>query len=71
MKGLFFVILPLILLMSQSVEKEGYQRDFDISILSFNLRYDNSADGENQWQNRKEACVAMLNTYRLYLLQTC
>ncbi len=64
MKGLFFLILSLILLVPQSVKKEGLQGDFDISILSFNLRYDNPADGENQWQNRKKACIAMLNTFQ-------
>jgi endonuclease/exonuclease/phosphatase family metal-dependent hydrolase len=28
--------------------------------MSFNLRFDTSEDGENQWSNRKLACVKML-----------
>lgn len=35
--------------------------DYDVSIMSFNLRYDTTEDGENQWSNRKEACIKMLN----------
>lgn len=32
-----------------------------MNIMSFNLRYDESADEENQWNNRKEAVLTMLN----------
>lgn len=32
----------------------------DIKIISFNIRYDNPADGENRWDNRKEAVVQFL-----------
>lgn len=33
---------------------------YELSIMSFNLRYDEPEDGENQWDNRKEACVQMI-----------
>ena len=32
----------------------------EISIISFNIRYDNENDGVNKWENRKEACINML-----------
>lgn len=31
-----------------------------IDIMSFNLRYDNSKDGQHIWGNRKTACINML-----------
>jgi endonuclease/exonuclease/phosphatase family metal-dependent hydrolase len=34
--------------------------DYDVSIMSFNLRFDNYEDGENRWENRKAACRQML-----------
>lgn len=33
---------------------------YDISVMSFNLRYDTVEDGENQWDNRKEACLKLI-----------
>lgn len=32
----------------------------EIKIMSFNIRYDNEADGINKWSNRKEACIQMI-----------
>lgn len=31
--------------------------DYDVSVMSFNIRYDTEEDGENRWANRKEACL--------------
>lgn len=33
----------------------------EIKIMSFNIRYDNPDDDENCWNNRKEACIDMIN----------
>lgn len=33
--------------------------EYDISVMSFNIRYDEPADGENQWSNRKAAVLEM------------
>lgn len=33
------------------------------SAMTFNIRYDNPNDGENQWSNRREALVDLLNHY--------
>lgn len=41
-------------------EISDYKGDFNLSIMSFNLRYDEPADGENQWTKRKESCVKMI-----------
>lgn len=58
-----FIALVFITLLSFASKTESFAQnsDRDISIMSFNLRYDNEADGENQWSNRKEACVIMIN----------
>jgi endonuclease/exonuclease/phosphatase family metal-dependent hydrolase len=47
-----------------SCNKEAFKwtSDYDISIMSFNIRYDEAADGDNQWSNRKEACLKMWRT---------
>lgn len=41
-------------------ELSDYKADYDISVMSFNLRYDEPSDKENQWDNRKDACVSMI-----------
>lgn len=35
-----------------------------LSIMSFNIRYDNPDDGIHAWNNRKEACATMINEIR-------
>lgn len=34
--------------------------DIEFDIMSFNMRYDNLGDEENRWDNRKMACISML-----------
>jgi endonuclease/exonuclease/phosphatase family metal-dependent hydrolase len=34
-----------------------------LSVMSYNIRYDNPADGENAWENRKEAVVDLIDRY--------
>lgn len=36
----------------------------EISVLTYNLRYDTEADGENRWENRKAILIAQLHFYR-------
>jgi endonuclease/exonuclease/phosphatase family metal-dependent hydrolase len=36
----------------------------ELSILTYNLRYDTESDGENQWSNRKDFLVSQLNFYQ-------
>lgn len=57
---MFASLVLLMILGCTPIEIDDYKGQSDISIMSFNLRYDESADGDNQWNNRKEACVAML-----------
>ena len=57
-------IYALLLLLSSGcslVEIPDFEGDFDFSVMSFNLRYDEPADGDNQWDNRKEAVLTMIN----------
>ncbi len=37
-------------------------------VMSYNIRYDNPADGENSWDNRKADLVAMLQQTHPYIL---
>lgn len=36
--------------------------DFTVKVSSFNIRFDNTGDGVNQWNNRKENVVSFLKT---------
>jgi endonuclease/exonuclease/phosphatase family metal-dependent hydrolase len=64
MKKVSLVVVIAISIFLSSCSKEApTNMEYDISIMSFNLRYDNTEDGENQWDNRKEACIQMLNEY--------
>ena len=31
-----------------------------VTVISFNIRYNNPGDGDNIWDNRKEAAAAMV-----------
>ncbi|MEN7551531.1 endonuclease/exonuclease/phosphatase family protein [Rapidithrix thailandica] len=61
MKPILHFCLLLLLLGCEPVEISDYNGESDISIMSFNLRYDEPADGDNQWGNRKQACISMLS----------
>ena len=40
----------------------------DISVISFNIRVDNAADGTNVWRNRRDAVMTMIERERPMLL---
>lgn len=56
-----FIILLIIASFFCSCNKQAFiwTSEYDISVMSFNIRYDEPADGENQWSNRKEAILDM------------
>jgi endonuclease/exonuclease/phosphatase family metal-dependent hydrolase len=35
-----------------------------IGVMSYNIRYDNPGDGDDQWANRKEAVVELIKYYQ-------
>lgn len=54
MKRIMFVVLavlPAIVSCNQSGE---------VKVMSYNIRFDTPADGENAWDYRKSATIAML-----------
>lgn len=60
------MILRLLMLISifsffSSCNKKTFiwTSEYDLSVMSFNIRYDEPADGNNQWSNRKEAVLKM------------
>ena len=54
----------LILLTSLSVPSSANaQENQPINVISYNIRYANTADGENAWEHRKENVKALLRFY--------
>lgn len=53
-------LLSLVLINCEKDEIPNWTNDFDISVMSFNIRYDTEEDGDNKWDNRKQACLDML-----------
>ena len=50
-------------------EEESQPKEYtDISVISFNIRVDNAADGTNVWRNRRDAVVTMIERERPMLL---
>lgn len=50
----------VIILGCEKKELSDWDGEFDISIMSFNIKFDTEEDGYNRWDNRKEACLEML-----------
>jgi endonuclease/exonuclease/phosphatase family metal-dependent hydrolase len=61
MKVFYFLIAITLIISCKPIEIEDFTGDSDLSVMSFNLRYDEPSDEENQWNNRKESCITMLN----------
>lgn len=57
---LTLLLFTLVLAGCEQGELSDYKADYDMSVMSFNLRYDEPADKENQWDNRKAACIEMI-----------
>jgi endonuclease/exonuclease/phosphatase family metal-dependent hydrolase len=60
MKIFFYLYFAFTLASCEKIEISDYKGDFETSIMSFNLRYDNQEDGKNKWDNRKLSCITML-----------
>ena len=53
-----FKNLALIILFSMSAHTQN------LKIISYNIRYDNPADGENRWDLRKDFLCSQINFYQ-------
>lgn len=58
-KILFFAMLAAAFSLG-SCNGTGKKETGRLKVISYNVRLDNSGDGENAWPNRKEATIAML-----------
>lgn len=56
-KSLFFASILLAISISQLAFSQSY------SFMSYNIRYNNPNDGPNQWNERKQEVVALINHY--------
>lgn len=54
-----FLLMLLILFVGTDVSAQSSH----FSIMSFNIRYDNPGDGDNAWDNRKEAVGKLIHKY--------
>ncbi len=63
----FNVVFSCICLCLAACNAEG-KRDAQISVISFNVRLDNPVDGDNRWDNRRQAAAAMVNREQPTLL---
>lgn len=61
MKLTLYFCLLLIISSCKPTEIVDYNGNSDVNVMSFNMRYDEPADEENQWDNRKEAILTMIN----------
>ena len=55
-KWLLAALVPLLAFSGQSCKKTE-----PLTAMSFNVRYGSANDGENSWENRKDAACAMIN----------
>lgn len=65
MKFSFLLTLPLLALLSCSKEPTATPSvsPADLKVMSFNVRYDNPGDGENNWKNRSELVGEAIKFY--------
>lgn len=56
MKSWFFLIFCFLFSIS-------YCQETSISLMTYNIRYDNPSDGENAWSNRKDELVGLIKFY--------
>ena len=64
MKKYFTILLQLIIIAAPAFS----QKSARINVMSFNIRYDNPADGDQNWHQRKENVVRMINFYDLDII---
>lgn len=64
MKKYLIILIP-IMMMTNLAEAQQSKR---INAMSFNIRYDNPADGDQNWHKRKENVVRMINFYDLDII---
>lgn len=60
MKTKLSIIVLSISIFFSCTDSFEWNENYNVSIMSFNLRYDEPADGENQWDNRKEASIKLI-----------
>lgn len=69
MNKIITIILLSIAVFSSCINKEA-QEGTNLNIMSFNIRYDNPEDGENNWQYRKDIAAEIVKSYDIDLLGT-
>ena len=67
----FIFLIPLLLfLLSFQQQNSKLNKDIDhssITVISFNIRYNNPADGPNAWPNRKEKVAGLIKFHKVDL----
>ena len=66
MNRLLLVLFAVVLFVSCKTEPK--QQDVKLNVMSFNIRYDNPEDGENNWQYRKDIAADIVKLNDIDLL---
>lgn len=65
MKKTYFLALVLLALLMAGcyTVREDAAESFDVDVMSFNIRYGTTRDGENHWDNRKGQVIDVIRQY--------
>ena len=68
MKTTIILFISFVIYSCEKSEAFVFNSAHDISIISFNIRYDNQEDGKNKWTNRKEAVIKMIKETKVCVI---
>ncbi len=70
MNKVFLVIFFSMTALLSCKNETSKQNEVKLNVMSFNIRYDNPEDGENNWQYRKDVAAEIVHKYDIDLLGT-
>lgn len=60
-ESIILIVIPMMLLQSNvMIEREKVETSLEMTVISYNIRYDNPGDGINAWPNRKDHVAEMM-----------
>lgn len=65
-----FILSLLVTLLSVNLLWAKEKKDAKINVLSYNIRYDNPGDGDNQWKFRKDYAAGLIRFYDADIIGT-
>lgn len=65
-----FILSLFVMLLSVNLLVAKDKKDIKMNVLSYNIRYDNPADGNNQWKFRKDYAADLIKFYDADIIGT-